>query len=76
MVQARADVEFKKPEANSTLNLHVVFELPTRFVFLSALVKIGVTHLFNVLSQDVQGLATWVLADGFMPSWVFIKVDS
>lgn len=75
LLQGKADIVFKTPEADSTLNLQVGIIAPLYVSSVSNNYKkilIGVC----VVRQDVQGLATWVLADGFMPSWIFIKVKS
>jgi hypothetical protein len=72
LLQAKADVVFKSPKENiSTLSLTV--GSLTNTVLLEILIfKIVMSGTYL---QDIQGLVTWVLDEGLMPSWVFIKVQ-
>lgn len=75
VMQGRADIVFNQPESNSTLNLQVCSITYWSSLFVLILQEVRSWFIMlNVIIQDVQGLVTWVLADGFMPSWAFIKV--
>lgn len=85
VMQGRADVVFKQPEANSSLNLQVGFgsfsdlwpiSRESSWKSWKYQSKADFFRMFYVVMQDVQGLVTWVLGEGFMPSWIFIKVSN
>lgn len=69
--QAKADLIFKTPAPGSTLNLQVssIILILSDFIFYN-----GILMLPCTLEQDIQGLVTWVIGDGLLPSWVFVKV--
>jgi RNA exonuclease 1 len=72
-VQAKPDVVFKEATSNSTLNLQVLF-ITELMKLRSENFPCNVTFCLFFLVQDVQGLVTWVIGDGMLPSWVFVKV--